>query len=122
MKRTAAFSAFLVVTMVTALPANAQLLEECGEPPIDRPTIPSGETLNAQGIRAARNAVVAYSETVDTYLQCMDRRNTILNRYMTETQRKQMNNDLAGLHDKRRELQLKMNDAIRAFRAANRGN
>ena len=109
------FVSALVVT--AAVPASAQGIKECGEPPVVQPSIPSGSALTAQKIREARDTVVAYSQSVDVYLQCMDDRFSLLATYMTEDQRTQYNNDLASLHDGRRELQLKMNEAIRAFRA-----
>ena len=89
---------------------------DCGEPPMDQPPIPDGAQSDADAIRAARNAVVAYSTQVDAYLTCMDERGTKLMPYMTKEQQVRWDEDLANLHDSRRDLQQQMNLAIRAYR------
>ena len=96
--------------------ASAQAIKDCGEPPYDAPVIPSADEADAKAIRAARDAVLAYSNQVDAYLECMDGRAAVLFTYMTEIQQTRFNNDLAAVHDGRRALQIKMNEAIRAYR------
>lgn len=111
--------AVIGMTLSLSTPNTAQTVKECGEPPISKPRIPSTNGITAEQIRNARDSVLAYSESVDEYLQCMDDRFNVLGTYLTEEQRTQYNNDLASLHDGRRELQIQMNAAIRAFRAGN---
>ncbi|MBV1901255.1 MAG: hypothetical protein KUG56_06240 [Kordiimonadaceae bacterium] len=104
----------LIALMLCAAPAKAA---DCGEAPFDAPaSVPDGQSATAIEIRAARNAVIAFSAKVDTYMTCMDQRATVLLPYMTKEQKTRWDEDLANLHDKRRELQTAMNIAIRAFR------
>ncbi len=103
--------------IATAISTSA-LSADCGEPPMDRPTIPDGATATQASIRAARDSVIAYSTKVDTYLQCMDRRATNVVPYLTKDQKVRWDEDLASIHEKRRDLQTKMNEAIRAYRNA----
>jgi len=92
--------------------------EDCGEPPLDQPAIPDGAAATADEIRSARNAVVSYSAKVDEYLTCMDLRAVKLVPFMTKEQKVRWDEDLADLHDTRRELQNQMNLAIRSYREA----
>lgn len=104
----------LIALMLSTAPAMAA---DCGEAPFDAPAgVPDGQTATATEIRTARNAVIAYSSKVDTYMACMDQRATVLLPYMTKEQKTRWDEDLADLHDTRRELQTAMNIAIRAFR------
>lgn len=96
--------------------ADAQALSSCGEPPLKQPVIPSGVNATTDQIRVARQSVLDYSSNVDRYLQCMDGRINVLGSYMTEEQRTRATNALADLHDKRRTLQIALNEAIRAYR------
>ena len=92
---------------------------DCGEVPHQPPFIPNGETAGEEGIRVARNAVVKYSAEVDNYLTCMDGRATNILPYLTKEQKARWEEDLADLHDKRRDIQNEMNLAIRSYRNAN---
>ena len=83
---------------------------------MDLPKVPNGATSDAGAIRDARNAVVAYSNAVDTFMACMDKRGTVLLPYMTKEQKQRWDEDLADLHDLRRDLQTEMNVAIRTYR------
>ncbi|MFC3052433.1 hypothetical protein [Kordiimonas pumila] len=98
---------------------GAAAAEDCGEPPVNYPTIPNGETSDAEQIRIARDAVVAYSDTVDAYIACMDQRGQLLLPYMSKDQRLRWDEDLANLHNKRRDMQTEMNMAIRSYRKTN---
>lgn len=109
----------MLAATVYAAPVAA---EECGEPPYDQPAIPNGETSTAGDIRSARDAVVAYSAKVDEYLACMDTRGAKLLPYLTKEQQVRWDEDLADLHDVRRELQNQMNLAIRAYRRSQNNN
>lgn len=91
---------------------------ECGQPPLDLPAVPSVSGLTSDALRQARERVISYSEGVDRYLTCMDRRAAMLFTYMTEEQRTRWQDDLADVHNGRRELQVEMNALIRAFRKA----
>lgn len=89
---------------------------ECGEPPLAAPIIPNGEHSEADDIRAARTAVVDYSAEVDKYLACMDSKASLVFPYMTKEQKSRWDEDLADVHNKRRDAQTAMNEAIRAYR------
>jgi len=93
---------------------------DCGEIPYDTPTVPSGETAAADEIRQARVSIVEFSNKVDAYLTCMDQRASSILPYLTKEQQTRWEEDLADLHEKRRDIQTQMNLAIRAFRKANR--
>ena len=98
---------------------SAVFAADCGEVPHKLPFVPSGETAGEEGIRVARNAVVKFSTAVDNYLTCMDARATRILPYLTKEQKVRWDEDLADLHDKRRDLQNEMNLAIRSYRNAN---
>ncbi len=114
--------ALLAGFMLADQASAQQRLRDCGEEPLDLPTIPGGEAISADIIRETRRAVLDYSDKVDAYLSCMDVRANTLFTYMTEKQRTQFNNDLADVHNRRRSLQIKMNEAIRAYRDSQRRN
>lgn len=109
---------FISLILAAAFGTMPVYAADCGEPPLDQPPIPDGATADADEIRAARGAVVAYSTRVDEYLTCMDQRGAKLMPYMTKEQQVRWDEDLADLHDQRRELQNQMNLAIRAYRRA----
>lgn len=113
---------FLGIILAATMSTLPVLAEECGEPPFDQPTIPDGAASEAEQIREARNAVVAYSAKVDEYLACMDSRGAKLLSYMTKEQQARWSEDLADLHESRRELQNQMNLAIRAYRRKQQNN
>ncbi len=89
---------------------------DCGEPPMDQPPLPTGEAASTEQIRDARNAVIDYSRKVDEYLTCMDQRAPAIMPYLTKDQKVRWDEDLADIHEVRRKLQVKMNEAIRAYR------
>lgn len=89
---------------------------DCGEPPLDMPFVPTGENASAEDIRTARTSVLAYSATVDEFIACMERRTALVSPYMTKEQIERRQNDLNDLHNERRDLQIKLNEAIRAYR------
>ncbi|PCI62577.1 MAG: hypothetical protein COB37_06700 [Kordiimonadales bacterium] len=93
---------------------------DCGEIPSNIPTVPLGENATAESIRATRTAVVSFSAAVDTYIDCMSAKGLVIAPYMTEEQRDRREEDLDNLHERRRTVQNKMNEAIRAFRRATR--
>ncbi|NVJ99460.1 MAG: hypothetical protein HWE25_15010 [Alphaproteobacteria bacterium] len=89
---------------------------DCGEPPMAQPNVPEGSVANADQIRDARDAVLAYSQSVDKYLTCMDQRASKLMPYLTKDQQARWDEDLTAVHERRRDLQIKMNEAIRSYR------
>jgi len=91
-------------------------LADCGEPPVQPSALPEGSTATTQEIRAARKLVLDYSEKVDKYLTCMDQKDARLVPWLTKEQQTRREEDLVNLHNSRRDVQVKLNDAIRAFR------
>lgn len=110
--KTSLFSVIAGLFLV-ALPAHAA---DCGEPPLDQPGVPDGAMANADQIRDARDAIVGYSQRVDAYLTCMDQRAATIMPYLTKEQKVRWDEDLAEVHEARRQLQIRMNEAIRAYR------
>lgn len=113
------------MTKLLALFAGATLLAgsavnaaDCGEPPLDLPLVPTGDTASAEDIRQARTSVLAYSATVDEFISCMEQRTALVSPYMTKEQIERRQDDLNDLHNDRRDLQIKLNEAIRAYRRA----
>ena len=109
---------WIATFVIASAMSTSAFAADCGEPPVDQPTVPDGASATQATIRAARDSVVAYSTKVDEYLQCMDRRANSVVPYLTKEQKVRWDEDLAGLHEKRRDLQTKMNEAIRAYRNA----
>ncbi|WP_417451867.1 hypothetical protein [Kordiimonas sp.] len=99
--------------LVGSLPASAL---DCGEPPMAQPPVPDGSRADADDIRTARDAVLTYSKKVDEYLSCMDQRAPTILPYLTKEQKLRWDEDLTGLHNHRRDLQVKLNEAIRSYR------
>lgn len=104
--------------LLMASPAYAA---DCGEPPLDMPVVPKGETASAEDIREARDAVLAYSEQVDKYIACMDARGLKIAAFMTKEQKARRQDDLTDMHNERRDLQLALNEAIRQYRRQREG-
>jgi len=107
------FIAAASIIVVTATPTYAV---DCGEPPIDAPIVPAGETISADQVRKARDDVLAYSGEVDKFISCMDQRVAAVAPYMTKEQLTRRQEDMDDLHNQRRDLQIKLNEAIRSFR------
>lgn len=105
---------FLAGFMVVV--ANSAQAADCGEPPLDAPIVPSGDNISASQVRQARDAVLAYSGEVDKFIGCMDQRVVQVAPYMTKEQLARRQEDIDDLHNQRRDLQIKLNEAIRAFR------
>ena len=99
--------------LMGSLPAAAT---DCGEPPMDQPPVPNGANASADDIREARDSVLAYSKKVDEYLSCMDQRSSDILPYLTKEQKLRWDEDLTKVHNDRRDLQIKLNEAIRAYR------
>jgi hypothetical protein len=96
---------------------------DCGEPPLDKPTLPEvSQILNADDIRNARNSVVSYSGKVTRYLTCMDNWIIKLRPYMTKEQTARFSDDTADLHEERISLEQQMNEIIREYRRNRRAN
>gem|GEM_PF-1339878 len=104
--------------MLASTPA---LAADCGEPPMDEPPVPNGAAATADQIRDSRDAIVVYSKKVDEYLTCMDQRAAKILPYLTKDQQARWDEDLAAVHERRRQLQIRMNEAIRAYRRAQAG-
>ena len=115
MKKTLPF--FISFSVLASLPAQAG---DCGQPPLDMPTVPNGATASADDIRSARDLVLAYSATVDEFIGCMEQRTPLVAPYMTKEQIERRQEDLNDLHNERRDLQIQLNEAIRAYRQAGR--
>ena len=99
--------------LFTATVAQA---DECGQQPDNMPSLPHGSAATSETIRIARDEVVAYSSDVDKWLACMDQRIAKLGPYMTKEQRQRWSEDSADVHNQRRELQVRLNEAIRSYR------
>jgi len=110
-----------ILVIAALLTVSAPAVADCGEPPIDIPTVPKGETAVSASIRTARDAVINFSKEVDDYLACMDQRAQLILPYLTKEQKARWDEDLANLHNKRRDLQTEMNMAIRSYRKASKG-
>ena len=108
----------LSLSTIIAVPVNA-VTESCGEAPQTKPNVPDGAGASMDDIRNARNRVLAYSNSIDAYLACMDTRAKSLLPYMTTEQKERWDEDLTNLHNDRRDVQLALNNAIRAYRKAN---
>ena len=108
----------IAATMAASGPAIAA---DCGEPPMDGPTVPDGSQSDSEQIRQARDKVLGFSKQVDAYLTCMDQRAPTIMPYLTKEQQTRWDEDLAKVHDYRRELQVKLNEAIRAYRRSRNG-
>lgn len=102
--------------MALSLITFSTALADCGEAPTPSFTIPSGETASAGEIRTIRDDVLKYSEKVDAYLTCMDQQGLKLLPWMDQEQRARREEDLTSLHNKRRDIQVALNDAIRTYR------
>lgn len=112
-------AAFLMASSFIVAPSA--LAADCGEQPVDAPVVPSGEALTAESIRRARDEVLAYSEKVDAYINCMDEKGLKVAAFMTKEQKQRRQDDLAELHNDRRDLQIALNEAIREFRRSRQG-
>ena len=99
--------------LLGSMPAMAL---DCGEPPLEQPFVPSGVNATSDDIRDARDAVLGYSKRVDEYLSCMDQRAAVIVPYLTKEQKTRWDEDLTNIHNTRRDLQIKLNEAIRAYR------
>ncbi|MBL4790405.1 MAG: hypothetical protein JKY60_15840 [Kordiimonadaceae bacterium] len=115
MKKTL-IGAFVAVSILS----TSSFAAECGEVPSNVPNVPLGENVTSASIRTARTAVIAFSAEVDAYINCMSDKGRIIGPYMTEKQRERREEDLDNLHERRRTIQNKLNEAIRAFRRATR--
>ncbi len=109
--------AFVAAAGFMVVATNPVQAADCGQPPIDAPSVPTGErTITATEVRQARDAVLAYSSEVDKFIGCMDQRVTQIAPYMTKEQLTRRQEDIDTLHNQRRDLQIKLNEAIRAYR------
>lgn len=112
--------AFLLA-LVLALPVGdvrAQSVADapdCGDPPMTEPRIPNAKRSVREDMLAGVNAVKAYSEAIDAWLACKDRRAVTVFGWMNEQQRARWEEDLAKIHEDRVEVQRKMNEEIRLF-------
>lgn len=96
--------------------AHSAQAADCGEPPIDMPLVPTGEAVSGDSVRKARTEVLAYSSEVDKFISCMDDRIMKFASYMTKDQLTRRQEDIDDLHNQRRDLQIKLNEAIRTLR------
>ncbi|WP_281302152.1 MULTISPECIES: hypothetical protein [unclassified Iodidimonas] len=96
----------------------AMAAPDCGDPPSNEPKIPVGKKADRDLMLKSVNAVRAYSESIDEWLACKDRRAVQVFSWMNEDQRKRWEEDLNSVHERRVEVQRQMNEAIREFNAA----
>ncbi len=109
----------LFISACTAVFMSSSVLAvDCGEPPVEQPDIPAGDTASADDIRDARKRVLDYSGKVDDYLACMDGAANKILPFLTKEQKVRWEQDTADVHNARRDLQIKLNEAIRAYRNA----
>ena len=114
---------FTTATALILLGTTSVHAADCGEPPLNRPTLPEvSQSLDADDIRSARNAVVSYSGKVTRYLTCMDNWIVKLRPYMTKEQNARFSDDTADLHEERISLEQQMNEIIREYRRNRRAN
>ena len=109
----------LIATSLLSMTISLPTLADCGETPVMSGKVPAGETASADEIRAVRTSVLAWSDRVDQYIACMDRAGAKLLPWLTKEQQQRREEDLANLHNVRRETQIALNNAIRAFRPSN---
>ena len=113
------FKKYLIsVSILGAALAPSAQAADCGQPPMTVPTVIDGSTATSETLRISRDAVLGYSDNVDAWLACMDRRIATLSPFLTKEQRNRWQEDSAKLHNDRRDLQVKLNEEIRKFRRA----
>lgn len=105
--------ATVIMPAVISVGAHA---DDCGQPPMSQPSVIDGATATSETLRISRDAVLSYSDNVDAWLACMDRRIASLSPFLTKEQRTRWQEDSAKLHNERRDLQVKLNEEIRKFR------
>lgn len=104
-----------IITLATGLSVSGTA-DDCGAPPLNKPNLPSSTTVTADSLKNARESTILFSERVDNYMSCMDQRGRKLLPYLTKEQQSRWEEDLTGVHENRRQLQIALNDLIRAFR------
>jgi hypothetical protein len=104
-----------IITLTAGL-SIAGTADDCGAPPLDKPTLPSATTVTADSLKSARESTVVFSDQVDTYMSCMDQQGRKLLPYLTKEQQTRWEEDLTEIHENRRQLQIALNDLIRSFR------
>lgn len=109
---------FMTLTFAASIAvANPSHAADCGQPPYIAPEVPaSADNITIDSLRDIRSAVVSYSANVDRYLTCMDREGEKLTRFMTKSQQTRRDEDLNAIHERRREVQIQINELIRAYR------
>ncbi len=90
---------------------------DCGDPPADKPSIPDGHTATRAEMLAAVRAVKEFSDEVDRWLACKDKRAAKVFQWMNEDQRARWEADVNAVHNDRVALQRSMNAQIRLFNA-----
>lgn len=104
-----------IITLTTSL-SIAGVAEDCGVPPLDEPSLPSASSITADTLKSVRDSTVVFSDRVDAYMACMDLRGRKLLPYLTKEQQTRWEEDLTEVHENRRQLQIALNDLIRAYR------
>ncbi len=90
---------------------------DCGDPPADKPAVPDGRTATRAQMLAAVRAVKTFSDAVDRWLACKDKRAAKVFQWMNEDQRARWEADVNAVHNDRVALQRTMNAQIRLFNA-----
>ncbi len=90
---------------------------DCGDPPADKPRVPDGRTASRAEMLTAVRAVKDFSDAVDRWLACKDKRAAKVFQWMNEDQRARWEADVNAVHNDRVALQRAMNAQIRLFNA-----
>lgn len=88
----------------------------CGEPPAEAPVVPDGSKATVKEIMTARSAVIDFAQKVETYMSCEEERIRWYSTSMTDKQKERWEADLVKINDLLRDTQIKLNEAIRAYR------
>lgn len=112
----------VATALLSATLSTATFAADCGEPPLGKLSLPTTTSIDSDNLNVARDRVINYSENVDTYMNCMDQRGRKLLPYMSKDQQTRWEEDLTKVHENRRELQIALNDLIRAYRKKPKSN
>ena len=104
-----------IFTLATGMSA-ATYATDCGAPPLDQPVLPLKQVISPEELKNARDKTIQFSESVDAYMACMDQQGQKLLPYMTKKQQTRWEEDLTQVHENRRQIQIALNDLIRAYR------
>ncbi len=104
-----------IITLTTCLSGMA-VAKDCGAPPQEKPNLPAAASITAGELKKVRDGIISFSSEVDVYMTCMDERGKKLLPYLTKEQQTRWEEDLTEVHENRRQIQITLNDLIRAYR------